>query len=75
MTEIKKQALRLQGMRHAANLAEISLRSSLATELLKHGSAIALADQLGVSPSYLSDVRHGKRGIGDEMLQKLCGIE
>lgn len=36
-----------------------------------HGSQIAAAKKLKLSPSYFSDLRHGRRTISDRVLKKL----
>jgi transcriptional regulator with XRE-family HTH domain len=72
--EIKRAAQRLRLLRSETAGAEVTLASAL-REGLGHGVAKELSDALDVSETYLSDIRNGKRSIGDATLEKLCEVE
>lgn len=72
MTELQREAKRLHGIRASATTAEASLLQAIQRATREHGSARRLAARCGVSAAYLSDVRHGNRGIGGGLLAKLC---
>jgi hypothetical protein len=73
MKEVRKVANRLKACRVQEQIEEAALRSALDKDL-SDGKAVGLAASLCVSPQHLSDVRHGKRGISSELLEKLCEV-
>lgn len=74
MKEVRQRANRLKAFRAQERAEEQALRSILDSSL-KQGDAVKVAKQLGIAPTYLSDVRNGLRGISSELLEKLCEVE
>ena len=73
MKDVRSVAKRLKACRTQETLEEFDLRSAL-NRSIADGDAVAVAASLGVSPQYLSDIRHGRRGISTELLEKLCEV-
>lgn len=74
--KLRQNAIRLESARSKVTEFEQLVYRDI-RELIKfegHGSAGVLAEEIGVSASYLSDIRHGNRGIGAEVLAKLVKI-
>jgi len=71
--EVHMKALLLKASRADADVKETTLRFAL-VELLPHGEAFGFAEQMGVTPQYLSDIRKGKRRISDEFLERLVRV-
>lgn len=40
-----------------------------------HGAMEILRKKLGISKAYMSDIRHGHRGIGDETVRRIAGLK
>lgn len=54
-----------------ADVSESKLRLELDQECSQHGAAITLAGKLHIKPQYLSDIRHGRRRVSDQVIEKL----
>lgn len=52
-------------------MTEEELRNIIRAKITWDVNAASLAREWGVSPNYLSDVLHGKRGIGDKLANAL----
>lgn len=50
---------------------EDDLRQELESMVLQAHSAKQVADEMGISPSYLSDILAARRGISDMVAQRL----
>ena len=73
---IRKAAAELARHRLAADGLEGALQvwiHELATES-GHGSMEKLRAQLGISRAHMSDIRHGRKGIGTEVAVRLSEI-
>ena len=51
--------------------SEAYLRAVLTNVVIMSGSQRRAAKELSISASYLGDVLHGKRGVSDELAQRL----
>jgi transcriptional regulator with XRE-family HTH domain len=71
LKQIKVKAAQLKRSRALSDVDEAELRE-LISAFLGHGDAKAFAEDLGVTPQYLSDIRHGRRGFSEEFLKKLA---
>lgn len=70
---IQQRAVRILKMRLALAAQERMLVAQLDGDL-GHGEARALAERIGISVAYLSDVRKFKRGVGDKILRGLAEV-
>ena len=70
---ISAETVRVPGLRVArdANMTKPQLLAHVEAAIRQAGSAKNLADQWGVSPAYISDVRAGKREPGPAILRNL----
>lgn len=71
----RQAAIRLRSARLEAVRAEARLRISLTGDLQIHGFPTKLSKAIGISGAYLSEIRHGKKAIGDDTVKKLCEVE
>lgn len=71
--EVRQKAEELKAYRRVESLAEVDLREALDRSVAT-GDAAAVAASLKISQPHLSDVRHGRRGISSELLEKLCEV-
>ncbi len=55
----------------ASTISKEQLIALIDALIREHGSGRAAARELGVSQSYLSDVRHGRRDAGQKLLDAL----
>lgn len=73
MKDVRTAAKMLRHSRAQEETDETSVRHAL-DRSVADGDAVAVAASLGISPQHLSDVRHGRRGISSELLEKLCEV-
>jgi len=71
---LKSQARQLRAKRVNTDVSNAEMVVSLEI-FLGAISAKEFARDLGVSQSYLCDVRHGRRAISDDLLEKLCKLK
>jgi hypothetical protein len=71
LQQVALQAVKLQQQRTYCKEAEASVVKALNT-FLDGTPAALLADQLEITPQYLSDIRRGRRAISDEVVSRLC---
>ena len=65
----------VRSQREAVSTSERKLVAAIGVALAEHGTAKPFAQRLGISEAYLSDIGNGRRGISQEVIEKLCGLE
>ena len=73
LSRLRASADRLIRARGLSAVRESEFKEALQC-LLGKGEASGFAEALGVSPAYISDLRHGRRGISDETLERVLGL-
>jgi plasmid maintenance system antidote protein VapI len=73
---IRTTAKRLGVTRTHAKEIEAILRKHInrLAEIRGRGTMKILATDAGVSEQHMSDIRHGRRGIGDGLVERLGGL-
>ena len=69
---IRLEAQRLRAIRSKGRDQEAVLRKRISDDLA-HGDSRVLAQELRVTPQFLSDIKLGHRRITDGILDRLCG--
>lgn len=64
-------AIQLQRSRRQSDALEEKLQKAIAEFLSDRSRAAEWAREIGVTPQYLSDIRHGRRKISDAVLAKI----
>lgn len=71
MARIRREAVILSKRRKSAEAQEEVVAATINYELGR-GGAVILCRELAVSPQFLSDLRKGKRRVGDALLARMC---
>jgi transcriptional regulator with XRE-family HTH domain len=74
LTELLQAANKLLDYRRRGAPLEVRFVAAL-DEACARSSAKALAEAIGISEQYLSDIRRGRRPVSDGMLHKVVGSE
>ena len=71
---VKGRAQRVSTLRSRCSVEEDGLRLELKELVVPHGAGRELADKIGVSQQYLSDVVRGRRRVSDAVVAKLMEL-
>ena len=73
---VKSSALKLMVLRTELDAAEAKFSGALDEWFAsERGIMQTIADKCGISAQYLSDVRNGRRKLGDPAIQKLSRLK
>lgn len=75
MTERLNRELDLREAAMAVQSAQASMLTALRSHLATRGQSTQLAQSLGISKAYLSEMKHGGRKISDGVVEKLARME
>jgi len=75
--DLRTAAMDLQTARAVAVAKESRLRAAVIAWVKIGGSGEQgrFADETGVSRAYMSEIRNGGRGIGDDLARKIAGVK